>query len=1714
MPGTMTVSLRINADGSAAITSLKQVEGAVTGLGKAGTQSASGIKQTETALDGVAKKGHEASSSVSSVTKSLQGMAITAGAAVSVAALARSFIQANIESQRLSKGLEAITGSTGAGAAELRYLQETADKLGLSLAAVSPAFVSLSAATRGTVLEGQATKDIFEAVSLAMAKLGKSSADTQGALLAIEQMISKGVVSAEELRGQLGERLPGAFRLAAQAMGVSEQELGKMLEKGDILATDLLPRLAQGLNKLYNDGKEIGGLEAGWNLLVNAMDRALVSTDKLTNATGFLIGAMRIAAGIFESYANALEAISNYNAGLGFRTFADDVAKFGVTLQASNQALKDYVAAREHADNVKNFTAFGVADDAAANADAALKKFQELRVAAYELKKALDEADAAKQRQAQSLAVSVGDDAIRLYREHDAAVKANGEALDGLNGKYDKSIARAAEYKKMEEAVSDAIKLGTMTKEEGKAALERFAAAQDKAAESSGRHAGALSKESQIVAETEQKYGLFKGQLDAIWKLESNRGKGAGVESSRWVADLAAGSGHMTKIVGEFQMAEKTAKGLGANMGTFAGQADAAAKYLAQAAAKGKTLWEQFAYYHGGPNEAAWGEKTRAYADAAVKIVADATGTMQDLGQNTGKVITDTLNQAINTVESLIQRYLPARYAAEEYAKAQQALALASDAAGLSQEEQATILRGLQQDLDKSKTKAIETADAWTEVWKNTVKRIDDTFAGLWKDLFSGTKSTLESLKGAISSWLAEVAHALLTKPLVVALTTSMTGTAGAAGTATGAVSQASSGLGGLSNITSLFSTAWSLGSTFLEGVAAGFSSMFSGTAGTALSFAWAGATSGTASGMAAGLGVAMPYLAPLLVIAGMAISKFFADQEPRYGAWSATVGNNPRGLEDWENGADNYSKGGFGLTFGLSDNGSKNMDASEFKDQFDAFAQITQMLADFFGKSLSDKIQAGLESAAFANWTKDGVMRLAANGDMAGAFKGIIDMIADQAAITGEHLGVAFEYALGDLTGTAEEMANQVQVAMQAAAAYTLVADAWDSHMGEMMALTGDFGADIRILGGYVAAFSNDGENAAQTLARIAAENSALEYAATITTTAIDGLSGTALIQMAEDLADAFGNIDVASQALAFYGQNFQHAGELFAIQARAAQEQINRIWKDLDFGDAEQIIPATRDEFTALIKGLDLTTESGRELFAELMKLSPMFDTLFDSMDAFVEWLSPADKTKLALDRITGVFEEMGIKLPNTRDELLKLYESGGLTIEQMAVLGSYLDELKTLFGDVGDNVVDLTEKLAAQRLNLLDLAEQLDPTPYGSHDRIVQAEQALRDAGYKGDIFDAKRIAEFIRAIAELEDAGGDAGAKLIKFAKDFEQVFDDIARIASEKVDLNIRLLTLMGKDEEVLALQRQREMDAIDESNRWILKRIYALEDEQRALEKRKDEERKRVEDEYQSRMDAIQAEREALDEAHQAQMEALSKQRDAANEALSAANGLLNSIQSALNAIRGSQPVDEFSRIRAQRQMAAWAASGTLPEQEALDRALGTISRTSANDFASESAYRLSKQTDYANLLVLEGLAGDKVDWAEKTVESLDKQAEMLDDYYQQSLDALDKQAEMVSDWRDAQLERIDKLVINSDDILTKLDWLNPGAATGPVMVGANNGGDFQALRDEIAGLRADLAAIGTAQVTPLKSIDERLRKFDNDGMPPSRDGEVMLRAA
>ena len=157
----------------------------------------------------------------------------------------KDFIAANAGAESLLRTLTQLKGSSQAAAAELEYIRGASNRLGIDAREAAKSYTQLLAATQGTALEGDGARRVFEAVAGAMASLGKSSAETNSALLAVNQMASKGTVQMEELKGQLGEALPGALKAAANGTSLTVAELSKMVESGNVLAEDLLPALAR-----------------------------------------------------------------------------------------------------------------------------------------------------------------------------------------------------------------------------------------------------------------------------------------------------------------------------------------------------------------------------------------------------------------------------------------------------------------------------------------------------------------------------------------------------------------------------------------------------------------------------------------------------------------------------------------------------------------------------------------------------------------------------------------------------------------------------------------------------------------------------------------------------------------------------------------------------------------------------------------------------------------------------------------------------------------------------------------------------------------------------------------------------------------------------------------------------------------------------------------------------------------------------------------------------------------------------------------------------------------------------------------------------------------------------------------------------------------------------------------------------------------------------
>lgn len=272
MDNTQTIKLILTADGSgmnapvaASTRELEKLEGQAGSL--------------TSRLDGIAKT----------------GIAVFLGSTLVSSAMSASkaLYEASAQGQRLRTMLDYATG--GKSASEMLFISKVANQLGLDINSTAQAYSGFAAAAKGTALEGMKTRNVFESVAKASAVMGLSVDDTKGVLLSLQQMVSKGTVQSEELRGQLGERLPGAFRIAADAMGVTTAELGKMLEKGQVVAEDFLPKFAAQLNSQIGSAAE------------NAADRLDAATARMGNAWEVLkrsLGDSGISAAMASGFSN------------------------------------------------------------------------------------------------------------------------------------------------------------------------------------------------------------------------------------------------------------------------------------------------------------------------------------------------------------------------------------------------------------------------------------------------------------------------------------------------------------------------------------------------------------------------------------------------------------------------------------------------------------------------------------------------------------------------------------------------------------------------------------------------------------------------------------------------------------------------------------------------------------------------------------------------------------------------------------------------------------------------------------------------------------------------------------------------------------------------------------------------------------------------------------------------------------------------------------------------------------------------------------------------------------------------------------------------------------------------------------------------------------------------------------------------------------------
>ncbi|KKL07907.1 hypothetical protein LCGC14_2581270, partial [marine sediment metagenome] len=143
-----------------------------------------------------------------------------------------------------------------------------------------------------------------------------------GLFRALTQMMSKGVIQSEELRGQFGERLAGGFEIVRKKIGKTRAEFAKMLKTGQLIAEKFIIPIGEAMQETFGVQalKSANTFTGAVNRMDNAQFEFNLTLEKLINTSGVAIGAVNTLTSSIKFLTENLD-----NAGAA-------AAAFGVTL--------------------------------------------------------------------------------------------------------------------------------------------------------------------------------------------------------------------------------------------------------------------------------------------------------------------------------------------------------------------------------------------------------------------------------------------------------------------------------------------------------------------------------------------------------------------------------------------------------------------------------------------------------------------------------------------------------------------------------------------------------------------------------------------------------------------------------------------------------------------------------------------------------------------------------------------------------------------------------------------------------------------------------------------------------------------------------------------------------------------------------------------------------------------------------------------------------------------------------------------------------------------------------------------------------------------------------------------------------------------------------------------------------------------------------------
>lgn len=479
--------------------------------------------------------------------------------------------------------------------------------------------------------------------------------------------------------------------------------------------------------------------------------------------------------------------------------------------------------------------------------------------------------------------------------------------------------------------------------------------------------------------------------------------------------------------------------------------------------------------------------------------------------------------------------------------------------------------------------------------------------------------------------------------------------------------------------------------------------------------------------------------------------------------------------------------------------------------------------------------------------------------------------------------------------------------------------------------------------------------------------------------------------------------------------------------------------------------------------------------------------------SSNYYANFYSEEEKRATVIRQLTDEFAKANLgTLPQTREGFRALVEqmSKAGTPEQVAALlrlsGAFASVVPAI-----DQVTKATEELnlAAQQQELTIKILQLQGNATAALAMQREKELAALDPSLRG-------LQQWINALEDQKTATESAAAAA-KAAADRER------ELANQRNDLQIQVLQLEGNATAALAMQRQKELAALDPSLQALQRRIYALQDEKTAADSAKAatasafDGLKTAITNQKSVIDAAYAKQSAALKAHADQVRAqYQAQTQAAQASLNAINSVVAKLSGVANNLRVDDVVTGFSRRlsainQAQSAVSSVKAGASILSVSGMDDMLRELQKPSEQFYSSFEAYAYDQARAAGSIAELERMGKAQASVAEMTLASINAAAAAAQAEFEQQQAVLDAQHK-------EDLAKLDEQLAAAQ---AQLDAIN-GVSKNVMSVEAALKAFSQALAAQNAAKAAGVAggsSGGRDPATSARNADDEQRKLTRE---------------